>query len=45
MIEVERTKRFKKEFDLMLKRGKNAQKFKVLFDLLIDNINKGIEHH
>jgi len=45
MIEVERTNCFKKEFKLMLKRGKNPQKFKALIDLLVDNANKGIEHH
>ena len=45
MIDVQRTKRFKKEFDLMLKRGKNEQKFKILFDLLMDNVNKDIKHH
>ena len=30
MIEVERTNRFKKEFEVMLKRGKNPQKFKTI---------------
>ena len=45
MIEVERTNRFKKEFELMIKRGNDPQKFKTLFELLITNVSKGIEHH
>lgn len=45
MIKIDRTKRFKKEFDLMLRRGKDSKKFTNVLGLLVENINKGISHH
>ena len=45
MIAIEQTKRFKKEFDLMLKRGKDPKKFKAFFDLLLHNVNKGFKYN
>ena len=38
-ITIERTKKFKKELDLMTRRGKNPKKLKEVLDLLIENIS------
>ncbi len=45
MLRIEQTKLFKKEFDLALRRGKDSTKFKKTLDILVNNINKGMEHH
>lgn len=45
MLKITETNLYKKELKLMLKRGKKAQKIFEIINLLVDNINKGLEHH
>lgn len=45
MIIQTSTKRFEKELSLMYKRGKDIQKLKKVTDLLVENINSGVDHH
>lgn len=45
MLELTQTTLYKKEIKLMLKRGKKTQKIFDVISLLLDNANKGIEHH
>lgn len=40
MINISHTNRFKKDFDLVKRRGKDFNKFKKVLDLLITNINE-----
>ncbi len=44
-IKVELTTFFKKNLTLMLKRGKKEKKFTDVLELLIENIEQGVEPH
>lgn len=45
MIELIRTNLYKKELKLIFKRGKSPKKMFNVINLLLDNANKGMEHH
>ncbi|WP_367364512.1 type II toxin-antitoxin system YafQ family toxin [Candidatus Tisiphia endosymbiont of Nedyus quadrimaculatus] len=45
MIIQSATRRFEKELSIMHKRGKNITKLIETTDLLVKNINEGVEHH
>lgn len=45
MIKVNQSSRFKKDFALMIRRGKDPEKFKVIVNLLLENINIGNSHN
>jgi mRNA interferase YafQ len=45
MLELFETNLYKKELKLILKRGKKVKKIFDVVNLLLDNANKGIEHH
>lgn len=45
MIELLETNLYRKEFKLVLKRGKKAKKIFDVITLILDNANKGISHH
>ena len=44
-INIISTNKFDKEFKLSLRRGKKKDNLDKVINLLLDNINKGIEHH
>lgn len=45
MIELIRTNLYKKGLKLIFKRGKSPKKMFNVINLLLDNANKGMEHH
>lgn len=45
MYEIDRTNRFTKEFRQMIKRGKDGLTLEKMLNLLVDNLNKGVEVH
>lgn len=44
-INIISTNKFDKEFKLSLRQGKKKENLDKVINLLLDNINKGIEHH
>lgn len=45
MIRLTNTNFYKKEFKLMLKRGKSVKKLFEIINLILDSANKGISHY
>lgn len=45
MLKISETNTYRKELKLMLKRGKKVQRIFDVVKLILDNANKGIEHH
>lgn len=47
MLNIKRvsTNRYEKELEKMLRRGNNSKKLLEVINLLLDNANKGMEHH